>query len=105
MLGKGSFGEVHLAYWVDGHCEAAVKANGVDCANAAAIDNEQRLLEVLLRRPHRNILVVYGICVDAPDGAVRLVMAYCPGGSLDEYLATFQAPGPVCICYRWQLDV
>ena len=67
--------------------EVAVKANGVQCANITAIDNERKLLELLLQHPHRNILVVYGIVTDAPDdGGVRLVMAYCPHGSLDVYL-------------------
>ena len=36
--------------------------------------------------PHDNILPVYGICTDAPDGKVRLVMRYCEKGSLDDYL-------------------
>ena len=86
VLGAGAFGEVCLSWWEGGHMEVAVKANGIDCINTAAIDNERRLLETLLQHPHKNILVVYGIVTDAPDGAVRLVMAYCPGGSLDGYL-------------------
>ena len=97
VLGRGSFGEVHLAWWDGGHMEVAVKANGVSCANAAAIDNERRLLELLLQHPHRNILVVYGICLDAADGCVRLVMAYCAGGSLDGYLAAIREAGQVCV--------
>ena len=87
VLGKGSFGEVCLAWWEGGLVEVAVKANGVQCANITAIDNERKLLELLLQHPHRNILVVYGIVTDAPDdGGERLVMAYCPHGSLDVYL-------------------
>ena len=75
--------------------EVAVKANGVSCVNSSAIDNERRLLELLARHPHRNILVVYGIVTDAPDGHVRLVMAYCSGGGLDSYLANIRESGEV----------
>jgi hypothetical protein len=77
---------VTLAWWEGGHTEVAVKANGVDCANVDAIDNERRLLEVLLIKPHKHVVTVYGICTDAPDGGVRLVMDYCACGSLDGML-------------------
>ncbi len=49
--------------------------------------NERRLYDKLLLHPHENILTVYGICTDAPDGKVRLVMKLCEKGSLDDYLA------------------
>ena len=81
--------------------EVAVKANGVQCINTLAIDNERTLLELLLRHPHKNLLVVYGIVTDAPDGSVRLVMAYCAGGSLDSYLSNIRELGEVlhdCHC-------
>ena len=76
--------------------DVAVKANGVSCMNATAIDNERELLEILFRHPHGNILVVYGIITDAPDGSVRLVMAYCAGGSLDAHLNNIRDAGEVC---------
>ena len=85
-MGSGSFGDVSLAWWEGGQTEVAVKANGVDCADAAAIDNERQLLEVLLLKPHKNVVTVYGICTDAPDGGVQLVMDYCVSGSLDGVL-------------------
>ena len=72
-----------------------MKSNGVDCVNAAGIDNERELLELLLQHPHRNILVVYGIVTDASDEVVRLVMAYCAGGSLDAYLTSLRESGSV----------
>ena len=95
VIGTGSFGEVCLSWWEGGHVEVAVKANGVSCINTAAIDNERKLLELLLQHPHRNILVVYGIVTDAPDGRVRLVMAYCAGGSLDRYMSQIRESGKV----------
>ena len=82
--------------------DVAVKANGVSCLNTAAIDNERRLLELLLQHPHKNILVVYGIVTDAPDGAVRLVMAYCEGGSLDAFLASYRERGEVTPYCLWR---
>ena len=95
VIGAGSFGEVCLSWWEGGHVNVAVKANGVKCANKDAIDNERKLLELLLRHPHRNIMVVYGIVTDALDGNVRLVMAYCHGGGLDGYLKTARESGEV----------
>ena len=95
MIGAGSFGEVCLSWWEGGHVEVAVKANGVNCVSVTTIDNERKLLELLLQRPHRNILVVYGIVTDAPDGNVRLVMAYCPGCGLDGYLNSVRESGEV----------
>jgi hypothetical protein len=65
----------------------AVKCNGTACADTAAIDNERRLYDRLVLDPHENILTVYGICNDAPDGKVRLVMKFCEKGSLSDYLA------------------
>jgi hypothetical protein len=85
-LGNGAFGDVDLAEYVERGLMVAVKCNGTACADAAAIDNERRLYDKLLLHPHDNILPVYGICTDAPDGKVRLVMKYCEKGSLDDYL-------------------
>ncbi len=94
-LGKGAFGDVDLAEYMERGLTVAVKCNGTNCADAAAIDNERRLYDKLLLHPHDNILPVYGICTDAPDGKVRLVMKYCEKGSLDDYL-TGTAKHEVC---------
>ena len=100
-LGKGAFGDVDLAEYLERGLTVAVKCNGTTCADAAAIDNERRLYDKLLLHPHDNILPVYGICTDAPDGKVRLVMRFCEKGSLDDYLigtakheVCFVLPGP-----------
>ena len=85
-LGAGAFGDVALMYWTARGLRVAVKCNGTTCVDGAAIDNERRLYELLLINPHDHILPVYGICTDAPDGRVRLVMKYCEKGSLDSYL-------------------
>jgi hypothetical protein len=70
----------------------AVKSNGADCVGTAAIDNERSLYEKLMVNPHDHILPVYGICTDAPDGKVRLVMKYCEKGSLDSLLRVHASP-------------
>jgi serine/threonine protein kinase len=91
-LGKGAFGDVAFMDWSAHGLTVAVKCNGTECANSAAIENERRLYELLLRHPHDNILPVYGICTEAPDGKVRLVMRYCEKGSLDSYLTKRAKP-------------
>ncbi len=91
-LGSGAFGEVALMDWSARGLTVAVKCNGTDCVDGAAIDNERRLYELLLTNPHDHILPVYGICTDAPDGKVRLVMKYSAKGSLSDYLAGTARP-------------
>ncbi len=97
FLGKGAFGDVDLAEYVERGLTVVVKCNGTTCADAAAIDNERRLYDKLLLHPHENILTVYGICTDALDGKVRLVMRFCEKGSLDDFLAG-TAKRKVCLC-------
>ena len=94
-LGKGAFGDVDLAEYAERGLTVAVKCNGTNSADVAAIDNEWRLYDKLLLHPHDNILPVYGICTDALDGKVRLVMKYCEKGSLDNFL-TGTAKHEVC---------
>ena len=94
--GSGAFGELEFMEWLAKGIMVAVKRNGTNCVDAAAIDNERRLYELLLLNPHDHILPVYGICTDAPDGKVRLVMKYCEKGSLDDYL-TGTAKHEVCV--------
>ena len=44
-------------------------------------------MEILLAiRPGANVVQVYGVCVDAPDGKPRIVMELCAHGSLRAYL-------------------
>ena len=37
-------------------------------------------------KPGANVAALYGVCFDAPDGKVRLVMELCTHGSLRAYL-------------------
>ena len=90
--GSGAFGELEFMEWLAKGIMVAVKRNGTNCVDAAAIDNERRLYEQLLLNPHDHILPVYGICTDAPDGKVRLVMKFCERGSLDVLLRDHARP-------------
>jgi hypothetical protein len=100
-LSSDAFGDVALMDWSAGGLTVAVKCNGTDCVDGPAIDNERRLYELLKDNPHDNILPVYGICTDAPDGKVRLVMKYSAEGSLSDYLTGIAKPevgGRVWLC-------
>ena len=37
--------------------------------------------------PNIHIVGVFGICADAPDGRLRMVMEYCEHGSLRSHLS------------------
>jgi hypothetical protein len=54
-LGKGAFGDVALMAWARRGLTVAVKCNGTDSVDGAAIDNERRLYELLKDNPHENI--------------------------------------------------
>ncbi len=89
---SGAFGELEFMEWLAKGITVAVKRNGTECVDTAAIDNERSLYEKLKDNPHDHVLPVYGICTDAPDGKVRLVMKYCEKGSLDALLRHHAAP-------------
>jgi hypothetical protein len=40
------------------------------------------VIRLLQMNPHKHVLRTFGICVDAPDGLVRIVMDVCEEGSL-----------------------
>ncbi len=83
-LGVGASGEVDECLWYD--TPVAVKANGLKPSDAAALAEEIRLYERLAGNSHPNVVTVMGVCTDAPDGKVRLVMRLCAKGSLDNLL-------------------
>jgi hypothetical protein len=83
-LGRGYFGIVTEMMWRG--TPVAVKHNGRDAEDSGALENELGLYARLARRPHPNVLPVYGACTDGPSGKVRLVMRLCEKGSLDTHL-------------------
>jgi serine/threonine protein kinase len=62
----------------------AVKVNGLRASDKAALEKEVELFSRL--SPHSNVVTVFGICSDAPDQKVRLVMQLCSEGSLLDWL-------------------
>jgi hypothetical protein len=81
--------------WSARELTVAVKCSGAKCSGTESTDaiaNERRMYELLKDNPHDHILPVYGICTDAPDGKVRLVMKYSAKGSLSDYLVKKAKP-------------
>jgi serine/threonine protein kinase len=76
---------------------------GLNSANPDAISNECRLLQQLARHPHTNLVQVLGICTDAPDRNVRIVMEYCVPGSLERYLTDMKFVRPLAWSCFWPL--
>ena len=71
----------------------AWSARGIDVVVRSAqymvpdsFDRERRLYQILLCTPFEHIRPLYGVCTDAPDGMVRLVLQHCAHGSLGHHL-------------------
>lgn len=50
----------------------------------ASIEREALHFDAIGR--HANVVGLYGVCLDAPQGGLLLVMEFCEHGSLDKYL-------------------
>ncbi len=61
----------------------AVKATRVSSIDVDALRREVTIYDRIGR--HENIVTVFGVCDDAPDGCLRLVMELCELGSLDSW--------------------
>jgi hypothetical protein len=83
----GAFGDFRLAEWRPRGLKVVV-TDGHDLWYTGALGRQRRAFEEagLLTHPHGNVVQVYGICTDAPDGKLRLVMQHCEAGSLFDYL-------------------
>jgi hypothetical protein len=83
-LGAGAFGEVEHRKWRG--TNVAVKRNGMDAGDKEALAREINLNRALLVRPHPHVVQVLGVCTDAPDGMVRMVMRMCAKGTVYDQL-------------------
>ena len=82
-LGGGAFGDVFSVVWND-DTTVAVKVNSDTGIDKTAMDHEQAMLAAL--PPHVNVVTVYGVCVDHPDGKLRVIMELCEHGSVHDYV-------------------
>jgi serine/threonine protein kinase len=100
VVGGGHFGDVYSARWK--RTVVAVKAARHGAAHDfdTALSREIGVLSSL--RPHPHIVTVFGVCTDAPDGRVRIVMEMCAHGSLLDLLGksptVCRGQLPRCVC-------
>jgi hypothetical protein len=99
-LGSGSFGTVWKATKLG--TPYAVKMTLTNVTDKDSLERERRVCAQLRAKPHRNVVQVFGVCTDAPDGKLRLVLDFCELGALDEYLLRSETPrlslhGVLCI--------
>jgi serine/threonine protein kinase len=73
----------------------AVKKSSILSRDKTAIMKERRLLGSL--PPHPHVVHVLGICEDAPDGQLLLVMEYATHGNVQIYLQALTEGGKVCL--------
>ena len=63
------------------HCDRSPRRASVCCVKP---ENEVEIS--LAIRPGANVVQVYGFCIDAPDGKLRIVLELCAHGSLRSHL-------------------
>jgi serine/threonine protein kinase len=101
-LGSGAYGDVEEREWQS--TRVAVKCNGLKATDKAALDNEVVLYGVVHENPHPGIVQVLGVCTDAPDGQVRIIMRLCEKGSLEGILHSARVKVRASACsqrVRW----
>ena len=64
------------------------------CARPRVTENDVNI--ALSIKPSANVVQIYGICVDAPDGRIRIVMEHCGHGSLRSHLQSLQPDKVSC---------
>jgi hypothetical protein len=94
-LGAGAFGDVEERDWEG--TPVAVKCNGLSAANRASLEKEIELYEKIRDNQHPGIVQVLGVCMDAPDRKVRIVMRLCAKGALEDLLKSSRRT-KVCVC-------
>nr|GLL43729.1 mitogen-activated protein kinase kinase 7-like [Ipomoea trifida] len=84
FLGKGTYGEVHLAVEPAGKMKIAVKSAGIE--NSSSLRRERLFLDALRGCPY--IIHCYGedISVENGEHVYNLLLEYAPGGTLSEMI-------------------
>jgi hypothetical protein len=88
-IGEGAVGSVYKA--THRSVTVAVKVTSDYTVDVGSLRREVELYDLIGRQ--ENVATLFGVCTDAPDGRLRLVMEYCELGSLDTWLASVLRPG------------
>ncbi len=94
VIGKGAFGEVRSAKR-GGVEQVVVKTTRVGAFNKASIAKELGFLRDI--PPSSHVARILGVCVDAPDGELGIVMDYCEHGSLASFMKKQRKVRNVCV--------
>lgn len=87
FLGKGSYGEVHLAVEPAGKMKIAVKSAGIE--NSSSLRREGQFLDALRGCPY--IVQCFGedISVENGEHVYNLLLEYAPGGTLCDMIEAY----------------
>jgi serine/threonine protein kinase len=100
-IAGGFFGEVWQGEW-EGTPVAIKVAKG-----ASPKAEETLLREVVVAmslKAHPNVVTVYGVC-DGADGELQLVLEYCEGGALHDWLRGQKVCGACVAACLWRRRV
>ncbi|TEB32743.1 other/ULK/ULK protein kinase [Coprinellus micaceus] len=83
-IGRGSFATVYKGYHEETHLQVALKAVKRDKLSAKLFDNLQSEIQILKSLSHRHVTRLLDIV--RADAYIYLVMEYCAGGDLTNYI-------------------
>lgn len=82
-LDAGCFGEVFTGKYTG--VTVAIKRLNITPTDRMTMEKEYSTLAAI--PPHESVIHLFGVCTDAPDRAMWLVMELCFYGSVKKYLA------------------
>lgn len=90
IIGSGSFANVCKGYNMETKKDVAIKIIKPVFANKSKKHKKQLEREILIIRQmnHHNIVKCFGVFEHPDSSALCIVMEYCDGGTLDDYLKT-----------------
>lgn len=103
IIGIGAFGKVYLALWRQE--EVAVKVARTDNYedSATALESLQKEAKLFSILRHRNIVGLYGVCLEEPN--LCLILEYARGGALAKVLSTYGRRIPPSILLDWAIQI
>ncbi len=87
-IGRGSSGIVYMGYHRDGHVKVAIKRINIsnELGRSHKFENLWNEINIMKSLRHPNIVTLYNVNMDIPRGIVYLIMEYCDGHDLTEYI-------------------